>query len=897
MEKLETYYSELASLFGYKYDDSFFEHLKSISIPNTTTCGKQIKLGDGGWKCKDCELDTFSIYCNDCFIKEKHIGHEIFFNPGADGFCDCGVNLVLKPEGFCDKHKGEYNNMKDLMDFIKSSINEKLLDNINNIFNKIILEFFDKIKNLTDEKDEEEKEEEDEEKEKQNQENEDELYEMIDFIEIFSEKLFKSNLSLFYFFTLKFTENFPYETNHKCFSYDENKNLVTFIKEDKGKKHTCICPFMQVLIYVLMRRKTKQNSQSFVNLFLQTYKNKIVTSLCFFNSFSELFYNDNMKLLREMAYQLVNENVGILVYQDQNIPFLESCYDDIHLICEYCLKENYYDEAEEILFRFSQIIRYLPSKTIIYKMNYNINLLNKIIDICCIINNTNTFENKIKFDIFQQEKYKGNLQNAEIHCLYTIIGLIHIVNFDNEEIVNSIFNKIFEDLIKYKKNKEVLQDKIYTPHLTIIKCYTLFLNRFCFNYSIKNECDLLDSYNYFMKKFPQFKELNEFLFVELINFFGFMISQLHSFFIYYGKYMILYYINYFNTNYNFIKCDISLMKYLMTLPEIREKFKLTNILTYSDISSSNKFLLDLLNGNFDFNNIETIDNNEEKNLKYNNSVLEFLYLLTRDNLSIEKIAFRNVNFKFKINDEIYAKFYQNEKDKIKTLVKNEIIHFILGQRNLVKRDDCINYISKNFDEDHVEIVDEVLKTNCEKIVSANGLIKFSLKKEVLNTCDIDYIISFESRENAIGYMTNFQSKIWDQSNIYIIQPLNVDKKLVKNVYQTFYNEKNLDEMIKLYNLIYNNKEKGKLLSQTLYSNLTKIFNFAYKLCSTDLLDEDFKIKLSEKMKQIEDRQFQNIKISEKKDKKSLKEKLKKKFEVKNEILKEKIIFKDLLNPS
>ena len=530
-------------------------------------------------------------------------------------------------------------------------------------------------------------------------------------------------------------------------------------------------------------------------------------------------------------------------------------------------------------------------------MNYNINLLNKIIDICCIINNTNTFENKIKFDIFQQEKYKGNLQNAEIHCLYTIIGLIHIVNFDNEEIVNSIFNKIFEDLIKYKKNKEVLQDKIYTPHLTIIKCYTLFLNRFCFNYSIKNECDLLDSYNYFMKKFPQFKELNEFLFVELINFFGFMISQLHSFFIYYGKYMILYYINYFNTNYNFIKCDISLMKYLMTLPEIREKFKLTNILTYSDISSSNKFLLGLLNGNFDFNNIETIDNNEEKNLKYNNSVLEFLYLLTRDNLSIEKIAFRNVNFKFKINDEIYAKFYQNEKDKIKTLVKNEIIHFILGQRNLVKRDDCINYISKNFDEDHVEIVDEVLKTNCEKIVSANGLIKFSLKKEVLNTCDIDYIISFESRENAIGYMTNFQSKIWDQSNIYIMQPLNVDKKLMKNVYQTFYNEKNLDEMIKLYNLIYNNKEKGKLLSQTLYSNLTKIFNFAYKLCSTDLLDEDFKIKLSEKMKQIEDRQFQNIKISEKKDKKSLKEKLKKKFEVKNEILKEKIIFKDLLNPS
>ena len=137
MEKLETYLSDLASLFEHKYDDSFFEYLKSISVPNTTTCGKQINLGDGGWKCKDCELDTYSIYCNECFIKEKHIGHEIFFNPGANGYCDCGVNLVLKPEGFCDKHKGDYDNMKDLMDFIKSSINEKLLDNINDIFNKI----------------------------------------------------------------------------------------------------------------------------------------------------------------------------------------------------------------------------------------------------------------------------------------------------------------------------------------------------------------------------------------------------------------------------------------------------------------------------------------------------------------------------------------------------------------------------------------------------------------------------------------------------------------------------------------------------------------------------------------------------------------------------------------
>ena len=99
--------SELAALFGYKYDkydDLFFEHLKAISIPNTTVCGKEIKQGDGCWNCKDCELDFDSIYCNDCFIKEKHLGHEVYFKPSPSPklrptrsyFCDCGIYSTLK---------------------------------------------------------------------------------------------------------------------------------------------------------------------------------------------------------------------------------------------------------------------------------------------------------------------------------------------------------------------------------------------------------------------------------------------------------------------------------------------------------------------------------------------------------------------------------------------------------------------------------------------------------------------------------------------------------------------------------------------------------------------------------------------------------------------------------
>ena len=441
MEALEKCFGELAELFGHKYDDFFFDYLKSISVPDSSKCGKEIKKGEGGWECKDCELDTSSIYCNDCFIKEKHLDHNFYFNQGSCGFCDCGVDSVIKQEGFCNKHKGEYNNMSDLMNFIKSSINEKLLDNINNIFNKIIWLFIDQIKIMDEKKDE----------------NTYDIYKIFDSLEIFGDKLYKNNLSLLYLFTIKFTENFPYETNHKCFNYDENKNLVAFNGKDKGKKHICSCPFMQVMIYVLMKKENKQNSQSFFILFLQTYKNKIVSSVCFLNSFSELFHNNNLQNFREMDFQLVNENIGILVYKNQNIPFLESCFKDIYSKCNYFLKEKYYEKLSLISYRLKCLMKFLPNKNIINKMNSNNIILEIIIDICCLINNENELEIKISNDGSNNNKneaYNSDLLETEASCLSTTIYLIHIINFDDKEVVNLIFNIIFKKLDMFRKYKE-----------------------------------------------------------------------------------------------------------------------------------------------------------------------------------------------------------------------------------------------------------------------------------------------------------------------------------------------------------------------------------------------------------------------------------------------------------
>ena len=126
-------------------------YLKSISKPNNTVCNKRIPEGEGGWKCLDCEVDSLSLICNDCFskMKDKHKGHKISFNPANNGYCDCGDPNVILKEGFCPDHQGPFTNKNDLMNFIKDCLNETILNEINCKLNNIFNLFIEKITSLS----------------------------------------------------------------------------------------------------------------------------------------------------------------------------------------------------------------------------------------------------------------------------------------------------------------------------------------------------------------------------------------------------------------------------------------------------------------------------------------------------------------------------------------------------------------------------------------------------------------------------------------------------------------------------------------------------------------------------------------------------------------------------
>ena len=899
MEKVKEYLNKISKEFGYEYNQSFFTYLKKISKPNQQICNKQVPQGEGGWKCLDCELDSLSLICNNCFKKSKeiHKGHKILFNPNSHGFCDCGDPNVLNKESCCPDHKGPFSNKNDLMNFIKSSIDEKILNNINSLLNPIFLLLIEKIDVLLNKKYQN-----DEEKKK----IEDELFPMIDELIFFVSILYKNNLSLFYFVTLKFTENFPFETNHKCFYYNEDEKKVSIIKENLSEKHNCICPFFQILVYLLMTKKTKYDADSFYTLFIQNYKNKIIVSLSFLHSFTYFFEDDNVGVLRGMGYQLLSDEICTLVYDEKNIFFLENFYNEIYIKFKEFITNNKLINGQLMIFRIYQVIEYLPKINLLDKISSNLNIYNILIDIICLINNFNVFENKIKFDKFQRNGYSYNVLNMELYCLQIVLFISLLLDFDNLETVKFIFNKLITKIKEYKTIKESSNKKTFTPHIVCIRYYTIILNRFCFHYSIKNNCDLIDSFKYFQDIIPESKDINSFLFIELINFFGFIISQKYAYFVYFGEEMKLFYTNYFSSRL-YITSDITLMKYLLTLPEIKKELNFEKILIYSNIDSCNDFFLNLKLEDLNHKNenlYETIKK-EEKHLKYINSLFEFLLLIIRDNFSMLNLAFKNSNsFRMKYKDKILENLLKNEKSNFENIIKNQIIHHILGNKNIIKRENCLKLYEQYKDQLDIKLIDNLLKENCDEISSSNQLKQFTLKKTNFSSCDLDYIIDYKERENAINYMIEFQSKNFNILNTYIIKPLSIQEKLNHKIYEIIFSDTSFDQFLNLYsNLIINNNYP--ILTDIFIYTFSKIICFYIKLYKEDKSFEKYQIKLTEILnnnklegsnskliKYIQNllliENITNDKQKNKTDKqKSLKEKYKKKFDEQNQIVIEK----------
>ena len=439
------------------------------------------------------------------------------------------------------------------------------------------------------------------------------------------------------------------------------------------------------------------------------------------------------------------------------------------------------------------------------------------------------------------------------------ILLFYLMDFNNSDSVKCIFKKIFTKIIEYKNYKEKKPQKMYTPHISAIKYYSIFLNRFCFHYALNNDSNLYDAFQHFLNLFPESRYLNKFCFKELIIYILFMISQEYSFFNYYGEKMIFYSNNYFNDTFIFIHPDIILMKYLLSLPEMQQELNINNfynLLNFSNIDHSNDFFLNFdqaldesgkeeLNSEIAFN---------EKNIRYINSILDFIQLILRDNLSMIKMAFKYANkFQMSYKDELFEKILLKEGKNLENLIRNEIIHHIISKQNLIDRESCMSvYNFYNHNEINTNFILNLLTENCDKIHNLNQLNLYSLKKETFKFFDIDYIINYKDKSDAIRYTAEFQSTNYNILNTYLIEPLSIQVKLNEKIYNSFFNNKNIDSFLKFYeNCIISNN--FPVLTEIFFVTTSKFLCLFIKLYNIEAHDFD---KIKEKLINI----FSNCKL-------------------------------------
>ena len=120
--------------------DDCLRCIESISIPNKCVCAGSIDKIPG-WRCVECSKYANTIYCNDCYLKSKHLhrNHTIQFLYSANGMCDCGDPDSLYV--YCPEHSGPFKTQEQINDYISKIFSKEVLDKLNDFFGNLFLTF------------------------------------------------------------------------------------------------------------------------------------------------------------------------------------------------------------------------------------------------------------------------------------------------------------------------------------------------------------------------------------------------------------------------------------------------------------------------------------------------------------------------------------------------------------------------------------------------------------------------------------------------------------------------------------------------------------------------------------------------------------------------------------
>ena len=210
------------------------------------------------------------------------------------------------------------------------------------------------------------------------------------------------------------------------------------------------------------------------------------------------------------------------------------------------------------------------------------------------------------------------------------------------------------------------------------------------------------------------------------------------------------------------------------------------------------------------------------------------------------LAFRySENFRMINKNLILEMLLDKEKNNFEVIIKNDILHHILGNNNklTIKKENFFE-IYKTYEKylNLEDLINKVFHEDCQKkIINDNKfnaldrtkqIEQISINKTSFPYCDIDYIRDRDERKNAKEYIKNNKLNIL---NTYIVESLKIQKRFNKEIYNTFFKSINLIQITHIYSYIINNKQ----LSDIFFINFSKLFYVYFKLVNDNINNDEF----------------------------------------------------------
>ena len=816
LPQLELLYKEFANIFSYSLvNEDLLEHLSKLQAPTNQVCAKKL-INVGAWQCRDCEKDSTCIICDECYekSKEKHNGHKIKYKTKVSGCCDCGDPDAWSPNGFCSDHIGTFNNDNDIENYVNSCFKPEIIDKMRKVLINIC--HLINIDCLNNEKDKTIKD---------NLEFNSNLNSFLEFID----KICNANLGILHIVSEVFLMNFPYNTKHNCFRYENG--IIKYEKNDKT--HCCFCPFIKILISVW---NSNINHEKMLFSFLHNFKLKREIGLIYLIIIDKIMENDAKDFL-SFSVQIISDEVSTII--SKNPKFLNNIFDMIlDLTKEAFSKEDFFLFNQK-LSKFYIDMRYLIKPCTYQELSKNVDIYKKIIDMGCILHNSNIFEISKSF---QREGWKDEMIEIDLTIIKLFELFVGILNFNDISEVKEILNYLVDKIVNQKYR--ILNKNEYSFHIIIYRLYSIFLNSFCFSYAIKNKVDLLTSLNYIMSLIQNRNTLNEILIKGLFKFFGLILSIELNFWVYYGEKMYLYRIIY--CHYNYYSIDITLFKYLFSLKDNSFYLSIDKILELCSVNNSHidfiKYIFkskDLSKENLKW----CFEDKLEKHTKLNSKIINLFIRILRDNISMLNLFCDPSYLNFTKNKNIEIDFiFENDKEIISNLRKEILIHHLLSNKNLVTYSDLKKSIPKylmNDEMDFMNLVNEIT----DKIKTQNQEIKFSVKNKYLKEFDLNYIFIPDNISSAEKYILDFKKEEVNLINTYFYQSISIQKSLELNCYFNFYfTNKNLEFEINFCKNLIKNVNFSILISPFLMTTikyfLILIHLIKYEFKESNLIKEE-----------------------------------------------------------